>query len=121
MLAIPPSEGMGKETQFRNISIFENKMKALAHENGLAYDSTYFHYCNTICPSCHEEMKVINGIVQNVGSIGVGVMEKLGFVVPYAVCVQCNEQSETQTELEKEENSDRILEYVILRMMNIDL
>lgn len=65
-------------------------MKALAHENGLAYDSTYFHYCNTICPSCHEEMKVINGIVQNVGSIGVGVMEKLGFVVPYAVCVQCN-------------------------------
>ncbi|CJV59090.1 Uncharacterised protein [Streptococcus pneumoniae] len=82
-------------------------MKALAHENGLAYDSTYFHYCNTICPSCHEEMKVINGIVQNVGSIGVGVMEKLGFVVPYAVCVQCNEQSETQTELEKEENSDR--------------
>ncbi|WP_438879448.1 hypothetical protein [Bacillus cereus group sp. Bce015] len=98
---------------------FEKKMKELAREHGLIYDSTYMYYCNGICPCCYGEMVVEDGTIQNVGSISVGMMGNV--IIPYAICELCTEYLETKTESEKEEKADQVLKYVILKMASIDI
>lgn len=101
------------------IPAFEEKMKELAREHDLLYNPTYLYYGNSICPCCQEEMVIEDGTVKNVGSISVGMMENV--IIPHAICESCTQHLETKTELEKEEEADHILKYVILKMASIDI
>ena len=57
-------------------------------------------------------MKVYQGEVKNVGSLGLGILTSVGKLVPYVMCKKCSKQLEREPEFIGRQKAIEVEEYI---------